>query len=149
MISPDLLQAALVAILRADAAVIGALPEVANGVREMQWKGTAFDYPNVRVERPALTLQPNGGSCEHRVASATVRVSVHSKQDSSRTAQQILGLVEDALVGRTIETAALRATQLYIVGMAPVAPADVAYASAPSGDIWTGTLSLSTIVSQR
>ena|SRR3990167_8869605 len=147
MISPDLLQAELVAILRANAAVIAALPEAANGVREMQWKGTAFQYPCVRVERPGLSLQPNGGACEHRIADAAVRISVHSKRDSSIIAQQILGFVEEALRGRTIATAALLATQLYLVSMAPVEPGAVPGTSQPS-DIWTGTVNLRTIVSE-
>jgi len=146
MISPDLLQAALVAILRADAAVIGALPEVANGVREMQWKGTAFQYPNVRVARPALTLQPNGGSCEGNVADAEIIVSVHSKRDSSILAQQILGFAEAALRGRTIDTGALRTTNLYVLAMNPVSPTSIPGQPSSPGDIWTGTINLSTIV---
>ena len=147
MISPDLLQAEIVSILRADATVIAALPEVANGVREMQWKGTAFQYPNVRVQRPALQLQPNGGSCEHRIADALVSISVHSKRDSSIIAQQILGFVESALRGRTITTAALRATQLYVVSMTSVTPEGLPGQPSAPGEVWTGTVSLRTIVS--
>jgi len=148
MISPDLLQAEVVTILRADTILIAALPENSNGVREMQWKGTAFQYPCVRVERPNLQLQSNSGACEHRVSDAVVRVSVHSKVDSSISAQQVLGLVEKALRGRTITTAALRATQLYVISMAPVSPETLPGQPSAPGEVWTGSINLRTIVSE-
>ena len=142
MISPDLLQAAVVARLRGDANVIAAVPESADGVREAEWHGTAFQYPNVRVHRPALEARPYGGRCINRVATAGLVVSVHSKRDTSRIAQQLLGIVETALRDTVLETVALRTTNLMPVSLEPVAPN-------PQNElVWSGRATFRTVVTE-
>lgn len=148
MIRPDQLQAAVIARLRADDVLVDALPEGQNGIREAEWHGTAFQYPNVRVERPQLQEQPNGGACLGRVADALVEITVASKRDSSRPASVILGMVEQALSGATITVAAvLRTTGLRPVLMSPVVPL-AAGTQGREMEIWQGRLSIGTVVSQ-
>ena len=149
MIAPDLLQAALIAHLRADAALITALAEGANGVRESQWRGTSFQYPCVRVGRPALTPYGNG-TCSGRDARAMWEIQAISKADSSITAQDIQGLILAALEGRQLATADLKTISIRPVTLSPVAPAgnSQTVGISPVGDVWVGVISLRTIVSQ-
>ena len=140
MISPNLLQAAIVARLQANAVLIAALPDGANGVKEAEWHGTGFNYPAVRVDRPRLEPQPNGGHCIDQVSNATIDVAIISKRESSRPASVIMGMVEDALAGGTIVTAALRSTALHPLLVSPVEP------SPQYENVWQGRVTIGTMV---
>ena len=142
MISPNLLQAQVIARLKVDAPLVAALPEGENGIHERDWHSTDFSYPCVRVDRPRLTPQPNGGSCTDRVADALIDVIVASKRDSSRPTSVIMGLVQEALAGRTFSTLALRTTALRPMQMSPVEP------SPEYENVWQGRISLGTVVTQ-
>ena len=52
MISNDLVQAAIVAKLKADTTLVAWLTarSAENEIRESQWQGTVFSFPAVRVE---------------------------------------------------------------------------------------------------
>lgn len=143
MISPNLLQAQVVTALQGNATLVAALPELGAGIREAEWHGTDFQYPCVRVRRPALEVQPNGGRCLDAVANATFMVDVHSKRDTSRIAQEILGLVEAALRGQTLNTADLSATALRPTALAPVSE------NPENETIWSGSATFRTVVSAR
>ena len=149
MIAPDLLQAALIAHLRADATLVAALPELANGIRESQWRGAAFQYPCVRVGRPALAPYGNG-TCSDRDARAMWEVQAISKADSSITAQGLQGLVLAALEGRALTTAALKTISIRPVTLSPVQPAGnpQTVGISPVGDVWIGPIMFRTIVTQ-
>lgn len=142
MISPNLLQAAIVARLQANAVLVEALPDGVNGIKEAEWQGTAFTYPAVRVDRPRLEPQPNGGHCIDRVSNATIDVAVLSKRESSRPASVIVGMVEDALAGATIVSAALRSTALHPLLVSPVEP------SPQYENVWQGRVTLGTVVTE-
>ena len=149
MISPDLLQAALIGTLRADASLIAALPEAADGIREAQWRGTAFEYPCVRVGRPAL-LPYGNGTCAGRDSRAAWEIHAISKADSSLTAQDLQGLILAALEGQQLATASLKTIAIRPVNLSPVAPVgnSQTVGISPVGDVWMGTISFRTIVSQ-
>ena len=149
MIAPDLLQAALIATLRADAALITALPELANGVREAQWRGTAFQYPCVRVGRPSLVPYGNG-TCSGRDSRASWEIHAISKADSSLTAQDLQGLILAALEGYQLSTADLKTIAIRPVTLSPVAPVgnSQTVGISPVGDAWMGSISFRTIVTE-
>jgi len=148
MISPDLLQTALIAQLRADAALIAALPEAADGVREAQWRGTAFQYPCVRVGRPSLAPYGNG-SCSDRDSRAAWEIHAISKADSSMTAQDLQGLILAALEGQRLATIDLRTLPIRPLTLSPVSPVGNSQTVGISavGDVWMGTIIFRTIVS--
>jgi len=147
VIEPDLLQAALIAHLRTDAALISTLPELADGVREAQWRGTSFQYPCVRVGRPSLGPYGNG-TCSDRDSRATWEISALSKADSSITAQDLQGLVLGALEGRRLATADLRSLPIRPVLLSPVGPADSRLSIGTGGEAWMGRITFRTIVTK-
>lgn len=93
MVSNDLIQAALITRLKANAALIARI--TAAEVRESQWQGTNFDYPCVRV---SVTLQVPLMEWEH-CSWSRVSFSVFSMSelDSSKEADEIAGLTNAAL----------------------------------------------------
>ena len=105
MIRNDELQAALIARLKANTTIT---PLLASGtyadetwerdIREDQWQGTAFAYPNIRVK--LLPLTPLGDrECPH--IRFSVSFLVFSESGSSLEADQIAGIINNELHGKT------------------------------------------------
>jgi hypothetical protein len=141
LVSPDEVQAALIAALKANAALVAALKEGASGIREAEWKGTAFEYPNVRLGRIVMT--PYGdGNCTPHSQRVTFNVMANSKLDSSKTAQTIQGLILDALDG-------LRISATGFVGMVPIRLVQQMPASPDPNGLWTALTNLRTIVKEK
>ena len=111
MISFDLIQAAIITKLKADAplvAVVGA------EIRESQWQGTGFNYPGVRVE--VGSGRPIGESCVDSHSLVTFTVPCFSENDSSQEADQLAGLVVDALFLDTLVAATFKTGLIRISG---------------------------------
>lgn len=101
MIANDRIQAAIVAKLKADATLIAWLTARSAGseVRESQWQGTVFTYPAVRVDLG--TQMPSGnGPCYLANGEMPFTVYSYSEDDSSKQADVLAGLVNDALLGQ-------------------------------------------------
>lgn len=100
MISNDLIQAAIIAKLQASTALVNFLTSKSAGdeVREVQWQGRGFVYPAVRA---AVGTQTPGGNgpCYTVNGETAFTVMSFSELDSSEEADQLAGLVEDALLG--------------------------------------------------
>ena len=63
MLSNDEIQAGIIAYLKANTVVLAALPDD-NEIREDQWQGSEFEYPNIRVKlNPSVPI--NAETCEH------------------------------------------------------------------------------------
>jgi hypothetical protein len=96
MISPNVVQAAIVALLKADAPLVAGLAGDPARIKEADWRGTGFDYPAVRVD--ITDMRPTGnGNCSEQRLGVTGAIIVYSKVDSSAEAAQVLGLVENAI----------------------------------------------------
>lgn len=96
MITPRQAQASVIALLKADAALVAV---VAAEIREAEWQGTAFVYPACRVDESDLRPQGTGGCAEDWTA-LTGAIRVFSKEESSGQCLDLLGLVQTAIQRR-------------------------------------------------
>lgn len=71
------------------------LPAGADEVREAQWQGRDFAFPNVRVEIGPQTPTIGPAPCDW--SEVTFTVYCHSEQDSSLQCEQVASAVKDAL----------------------------------------------------
>lgn len=100
MISAELIQKAVIAKLKANAALVAALPS-ADNIKEAQWQGTDFTYPAVRVD--GNPQEPIGNGVDHlKLSTVSWAVKVYSEKDSSFEAGNIMGLVLQALFNTQI-----------------------------------------------
>lgn len=100
MISNDLVQAALVAALKANAALVAWLTarSAPNEIREAQWQGDSFTYPAVRVQ-VGTQLANGNGPCYPVNGEVPFTIYAFSESDSSQQADVLAGLVGAALLG--------------------------------------------------
>lgn len=100
MIDNDQLQAALVAKLKANSALTTWLGQrsTAGEIREGQFQGREFQYPAVRVEIGTQTEEGNP-PCYSTLA---FTVYSYSEKNSSQEANQLAGLVSDALLRKNV-----------------------------------------------
>lgn len=100
MIDNNLIQAAIVSKLKADTLLVAFLTSLGAGaeIRESQWQGTTFAYPNVRVEL-GTQIEEGNPPC---YSTQPFTVYSYSEQDSSREANQLAGYVNDALLRQMI-----------------------------------------------
>lgn len=98
MIGDEVLQASIVAKLKSITAITSLLSNGATEVRELEWQGDTFSYPNIRVE-----LEDNRFYFDEQ-ARCTLQavewsVYIFSQQRSSKECSQIKTAVINALVG--------------------------------------------------
>ena len=100
MIDNDLIQAAIVAKLKADTALVNYLATfgVSDEIRESQWQSDRFLYPNVRVEI-GTQVEEGDPPC---FSILPFTVYSYSERDSSREANQLAGYVNDALLRKAV-----------------------------------------------
>ena len=116
--SNDLVQTALIARLKANASIITAV--TADEVREDQWQGTDFVYPNIRVHIIS-NVPDRGADCNK----ATVDVSflVFTEDDTSRHADRIAGIINTVLHDVNFLQSGLRFT-LHTTNLVPAIRSD-------------------------
>lgn len=109
MLSNDLIQAAIIDKLQADTALMAWLTglSVSDEIREAFWQGTEFSYPNVRVQ-VGSQLAGGNGPCYVMTGQTPFTIYCYSEADSSMQADQLAGLVEDALLGKHIAGSGFR-----------------------------------------
>lgn len=105
------IKTALIARLKAMPSVTAELPS-AKEIRESQYQGTDFLYPNIRVR--VIANEPVGNSgCYHRVQFG---IQVHSEKASSEEAEHISGIIasdlNDACFNQDGVTMLLRITNI-------------------------------------
>ena len=100
MIDNDLIQAAIVARLKANTALITYLTtfNAQNEIRESQWQGAEFVYPAVRVEM-GTQIEEGDPPCYSTIP---FTVYSYSEKDSSREANQLAGYVNDTLLRQLV-----------------------------------------------
>lgn len=71
-------------------------------IRESQYQGTEFTYPNVRVD--TRTQIPEGaGNCRTKISIENFAVIAHSESDSSLQCEQICFQIGEAMFGAQLE----------------------------------------------
>jgi hypothetical protein len=133
MLSPDTVQAALVAVLKANGTLVGALAGP-DSIKEAQWRGTTFDYPAVRVDITDMRPQGNGACAEQWLAVAGA-IIVFSKIDSSVECMTVLGLVQNAIQRRRLAGAGLTSLDLRV---------EFVVYPYREGNIWRGEIAFGT-----
>ena len=100
MIANDRVQAGIIAKLKADTALIAWLTvrSADSEIRESQWQGAVFTYPAVRVDL-GTQLPGGNGPCYLTNGEIPFTVYSYSEDDSSKQADVLAGLVNDALLG--------------------------------------------------
>lgn len=104
MISPELIQAAIISHLKADAALVAWLTarSVANEIRESNWQGGAFSYPAVRAEAGSQLPGPAASVCYLTTGEVPFTLLSFDESDSSKEADTLAGMVNAALIGKRI-----------------------------------------------
>lgn len=100
MIRNDLIQAAIVAKLKANTTLVNWLTARSAGseIREATWQGRDFVYPCVRVQ--VGTQEPDGnGPCYTTNGSTTFTLFSYSEHDSSQECDELAGVANAALLG--------------------------------------------------
>lgn len=104
MIANNTIQAALIAHLKADATLAAYLTaqSAVNEIREMEWQSDQFVYPSVRV---GVGIQvPDGPTSVCYTSNGEVAFTVvcFGEGDSSYQADELAGIVNNALVGKRV-----------------------------------------------
>ena len=94
----DEIQSALIAYLKLQSVITAQLlPAGALEIREDQWQGTDFVYPNIRVR--LLTNVPASGNCNY--STVTLEIQAYTEDASSFHADMISGIINGVLNKRS------------------------------------------------
>ena len=85
------IQQAWIAKLKSFPTVVAELPD-AEQIKEMQWQGTNFSYPGIRV---GVDFMPSINGCGPD--GATIFLDIHAEDKSSMKATTISGLIENLI----------------------------------------------------
>jgi len=107
MVSPVLVQAAVVAKLLSDAA----LTAITTDIREGSWQGANFTVPGVRVKLMSQTPITNG-QCHERLSDLIFEIFGFSEDPSSQQCQNVLFLAHQALFGQLLTDVTWRSVRL-------------------------------------
>ena len=100
MLRNDEVQAAIVAYIKAQSTITAELKDGADEVREDNWQGREFTYPNIRVR--LIDNEPAEPECNlHRVVLSFL---VFSENASSQEADRIAGIINNTLHGRSFQS---------------------------------------------
>ena len=89
----DLIQSAIIAYLKTKTTILAELP-YDEEIREDQWQGREFHYPNIRVRLTSLIPQ---GSQDCNLAVINLSILVYSEKSSSYEADEIAGIISSVL----------------------------------------------------
>lgn len=117
MISPATIQIAIIALLKADAALVAGLGATAR-IKEAEWRGTSFAYPALRVDMTSISPQGNG-ACAEQWLTVEGALIVYSKEDSSLECLTLLGVVQDAIQRQRLSAAGMTGLELKIAQLSP------------------------------
>jgi hypothetical protein len=122
MIDNNLIQAALLAKAQSVAAITTALTSGADGIKELNFKGTDFSYPCIRI---ALEGQIDiAGTNTHCPSQADFSFYVFSEKASSKEANQIAGKVVTAFRGLSFSQSTVKFVKIRILENIPAIAQD-------------------------
>ena len=119
MITPDELQIAWIAYLKSIPATISPVPVVE--VRESNWKGDIFTYPNIRVQIQDV-IPDTSPQCSR--ITGNVIIQVFSEQKSSKEAQTIAGNIAKFIHGKSFTTSGVKFHGIIVERITGVLPVD-------------------------
>ena len=136
MITNSNIQAAWISRLKANAPVTALVSAVE--IREDQWQGTDFVYPNIRVRLGDLTPQTTNPDC--KIYLSTVSILCNSEIKSSKQADDIAGVVFNEFIGKSFSGSTVKIGQVILESLSP--------AVVPKGaNTWQATVNLKCAVS--
>jgi len=94
----DEIQTAIVTKLKATAAIVAELVNAgssATEIREDNWQGTEFEYPNIRVRM--ISNIPRGDTAECSGTQFSLSIMIFSESYSSLEADRIAGIISTSL----------------------------------------------------
>lgn len=91
MIPNDQVKAAIVAQTKLTTSLVPRLPDGTQGIRESDWRGDVFQYPNVRISLETQTDATPDSDCTPVIQDWSVHV--FSEKHSSLETDQLAGLV--------------------------------------------------------
>ena len=115
MISNAQIQAAWIAKLKADTNVTALVPAVE--IRENEWKGERFTYPNIRVKLGLLTPTVPNNKC--LIFKSEVAILCFSEQKSSKPADEIAGVVCTDFWGHPYSSGGVKFTAINFTSIEP------------------------------
>jgi hypothetical protein len=126
---------AWVQYLKSQASITGLLTDPLE-IREADWKGEIFSYPNIRVQ--AVDVRPHiNPNCAQSYG--TVIISVFSEEKSSKQADQIAGAIANYIHGNTFTASGVK---FWMVSVS-----DLIAAIAESDVVWKAEIHVSTLMS--
>lgn len=125
MIDNNDIQAAIITKLKANAGLTAFLTarSAAAEIRELEYQGAVFAYPTVRVGVGTLNAPGITESCYTEQGDVTFMVDAYSESDSSKEADQLAGLVADALIGSQLSGSGFRSLVIQFDGLVHAARA--------------------------
>lgn len=93
-------------------------------IREVEWKGTEFAYPNIRVKLQPLV--PTTQSLDCRVFNSDVTIYVFSEEKSSKQADDIASVIAEQIWTHGFTVGNVKIFSVHLSGLDP--------AEVPEGD---------------
>ena len=121
MIANYQVKEAIVSILKSSAALVAALPDGSQGIRERGWRGDVFQYPCVRVDLESQR-DITDGFCPP--VEQDWSVYVFSEKHSSREADLIAGIIANLFQGRFYNNNGIKFIRVRILENIPAIPED-------------------------
>src|SRR3990167_2400923 len=124
MLRNDQIQAGLISYLKANITIVATLVSYdssASEIREDQWKGSDFIYPNIRLR--LITNVPLGNE-QCNTSQITLSVLIFAEAQSSLEADQIAGIINNELNGMSFESNNI-AFSLRITNLVPAIAIDL------------------------
>ena len=122
MISNELIQAAILAKIQATVSITSLLADGINGIRELNYKGTDFAYPCIRI---ALEGQTDiAGTNTHCPSQADFSFYIFSEKSSSKETNQIAGKVVTAFRGLSFSQSTVKFVKINILENIPAIAQD-------------------------
>ena len=92
-------------------------PTGSEEIREAQWQGTDFTYPNVRVRVLPDGNKPDINTCNF--ANARYGIGVFSEEDSSQQADKISGIIANELHTQSFTSEGIKFTLIKVESIIP------------------------------
>lgn len=122
MIDNDILKAAIVAKLKTHSPLVALLPEGQDGIKEYEWRGTIFQYPNVRVRIDSQVDTSPDSNCD--IMSVSWSIFVFSEKHSSQEADSIAGLIARFFRGLNFSYTGVKFVRAEIAELVPAITQD-------------------------
>lgn len=116
LIRVDEVRASIIMAILSNATIMAELDDVTE-VRELNWKGTEFSYPNIRVEIQRVPPDPNRNCGQSFIGS----IFAFSENSSSTQADRIAGIIADEYDDKSLSSNGIFFTNFSVVPVGAIA----------------------------